>query len=75
VIALLDLRTPVTVKHQFQWKSSDLLWAGPTLTVGGFCPRQAKEALARRGIPTGPDPTHNSPQHEEARDPKDPQVR
>ena len=46
------------------------MWASPSHAVGGFCPRQAKEALARRGFPTRPDSTHNPPQHEEARDPK-----
>ena len=43
---------------------------GSAHAVGGLCPRQAKRALARRGIPARPDPTHNPPQHEEARDPE-----
>tara|TARA_B100002052_G_scaffold295046_1_gene320843 strand:+ start:1121 stop:1300 length:180 start_codon:yes stop_codon:yes gene_type:complete len=32
-------------------------------------PEAGKGALARRGFPARPDPTHNPPQHEEARDP------
>ena len=33
-------------------------------------PEAGKGSVGEEGIPTRPDPTHNPPQHEEARDPE-----
>lgn len=45
--------------------------------MGGSAPRRwrvlpeaGKGSVGEEGIPTRPDPTHNPPQHEEARDPE-----